>query len=176
MLEDIRRRILEGQTYLGIAKAHGIDESTVRGHFERTIRPQWAAEIADRLAAEVAKVEYLEQVAWERFHASCEPTTTEQLKHELLHAKGRKPCERLVERAVKTVTTSGVPAWLEIVKWCREWFARVGGWYQTRDEGTAANKVEVLPVVLVRIESREEARKAISFQELQERAARDQQN
>lgn len=175
MLHEIERMHLRGVANLKIAERFAVGETTIRAWLTKKIKPAWKRIMEDRFEHEARAVAYLEEVAWERFQASCEPTTTEQLRHELTEgAKGKPALERLVERAVKTVTTSGAPAFLDVVIWCREWFARVGGYYVK--EPAASTRIEVMPVVLVKIASREDAKRTITFQEMTERAVRDQNN
>ena len=172
-LPELTEMWLTGHTLTEMAARYGCHLSTVAHHIAKKVKPALRAEIADRLAVEVAKVDALERVAWRCFRLSQQPETRRAVKRALLDG-GADPT--ITEVVTSEITRTGNVGYLQIVQWCRDWFARVGGWYQSRDEGKAASKTEVLPVVLVRINTREEAKQAMSWQEVRERTARDLDN
>lgn len=169
---QIEKMWLMGYFPTHIAHRLGLQPVQVNSHLASSIRPRLAAERLHDLDVEYAKVALLEQVAWKCLHASRKPRTQEDLKFELTHVEGHdKPDEKLLERAVKTVTSPGLAAWAQIIVWCREWHAKVGGYYQKPGDESGGADAKRLPLVLVEINTREEAQEWIGMQELRERVA-----
>src|SRR3569623_2917415 len=77
-LHEVGRQILSGRSIVAVAASFGTDESTIRYHLERTIKPAWREGMDEALdlSIEVARVDEIERVAYERFFRSCRPSSS----------------------------------------------------------------------------------------------------
>lgn len=168
---------LTGHGYTEMAGRFGVHTSTIEHHINQTVRPAFKTDLAERLGEEIAKVEVLERVAWKCFRASQEPESRRQVKRQLAEAaKDAGADMQIVEMVSHEITRTGNAAYLQVIQWCREWFAKVGGWYQARDEGPAGTRVEVLPVVLIEVTTQEQAQQVLGFEEWQRRSMKVREN
>lgn len=117
---------LEGVGASEIASVVGCDESTIRYHLDSTIRPQWVEDGRSRVAEDLARVAHLERTAWERFHANAPGETIEQVEQGLLEGGNKL---RIIKKATRTVSKTGETAWLDIVRWCIEFRAKIFAHY-----------------------------------------------
>ena len=165
-LEMIGIMFLQAVPVSVIAERLSVATNAIHHHLDTTLRPRWRARATERFDEELAKVEYLEQVAWERFHESQKPESHEQLRHALSEpdADGKTADPKLVERVVKTITRTGESCWLDIVRWCRDYFAKVHGFYKS-DPLTDTKTADRPVIVNVLVGSRQEANAAIQFEE-----------
>lgn len=163
--EQIGRRFLEGQSLRQIGAALGLAAQTVDYWIQRELKPLWKADLADLADQEMGRVRHLQRVAWERFAASQQPRTREQLREQL--AEGGVDL-KLIERVKTSSSTPGEACWLEVIQWCHDWLARVGGLYQRQEE----RRTEApLPVVLIEIETHEQGQRVLAYEDWQRRAA-----
>lgn len=114
---------LQGCSLSEIALRLGVHRSTVQHHL-KAIGHEWQVGHNVDRAEQLAKVNLMERVAWERFEQSMKPQTRKQLKFDLakdLKAKNVDAAEarRLVEEVVTRTTRTGEPAWLGVIQWCR---------------------------------------------------------
>ncbi len=136
---------LQGRPVRAIADGLGVHHSTVQHHLD-AVRAEWCVD-EQRRADQLAKVDLMERVAWERFQRSTKPQTRRQLKRELaagLAAEGVDPKEaaKLIEEVVTRTTRTGETAWIGIIQWCADYRAKVHGWYAAqRAEITQSGEV-----------------------------------
>ncbi len=129
---------LQGCSLSEIALRLGVHRSTVQHHL-KAIGHEWQVGHNVDRAEQLAKVNLMERVAWERFEQSMKPQTRKQLKFDLakdLKAKNVDAAEarRLVEEVVTRTTRTGEPAWLGVIQWCAEYRAKVFGWYASQKQ------------------------------------------
>ncbi len=140
MVERIARLWFQGWTHREIGRAvGGISGATVEYHLDKTIKPMWAAGAALDVQTELAKVAYLERIAWQKFWQSSNPEIRKKIAKRACHSRDKQPVKdeleaagvplELIERSVTKITKVGEPAWLEIVKWCCDYRAKIGGLY-----------------------------------------------
>ena len=166
---------LEGWSKWEIAKEIGVDEQTIRYHINNTIRPQWVEDGRSRLAEDLAKVALLERTAWERFHANAPGETVEQIEQGLLEGGSKL---RIIKRATRTVTKTGEAAWLDTVRWCIEFRAKIFAHYaptrhhvdhdgELRVAGMSPDEVDqaMLRRLFAQIEERKKYRESLDFGE-----------
>ena len=164
MTTRIARAWLEGRTARQIALLLDIAPSTVLYHIQHRVRPAWKVELAETLQDTLAKVRYMETVAWECFHRSEKPASREQIKRELVGGKGKnKDLLKLSEKMLTTIYRDGDTTWLVVVQWCHEFLARVAGWYAREPQADNREVAEIVPVV---VRTREEAEAAMTLPKL----------
>lgn len=117
--------LLQGMSQRQTAKKCGIDESTVRYHLENTLQPRWRQSRQGAFDTNIAKIDMIERIAWERFYANEPGETARQIEKALTKKTGKL---RIVKDAVRTVTTTGSTAWIQIVEWCVEFRSKMYGW------------------------------------------------
>jgi hypothetical protein len=120
---------LKGVPNTLIAKAIGIDESTVRHHLNTTIRPQWQEQSRSRLHEDLAKVALIERTAWERFESDASAETVEQIEKGLRESKAGRVGLKIIRQATRSVKRPGEAAWLQVIQWCIEFRAKVFAHY-----------------------------------------------
>ena len=175
LIEEISRQWLQGASLSTIAGVVGIDRTTVRYHIDNTIRPQWIEDGRSRLVEDLAKVAHLERTAWERFHANSPGETVEQIEQGLLEGGNKL---RIVKKATRTVTKTGEAAWLDIVRWCIEFRAKIfahyaptrhhvdhGGELRVAGKTPAQVDQEMLKRLFEQIEERRKYRESLDFGE-----------
>jgi hypothetical protein len=120
ILERITHGWLEGRTQ----RPH---------HLRNHIRPLWQREIVVDVKEVLARVEHLYAVAWAKFHESQQPERREVVEHALTE---RSTDLQLVRSVTTQVERTGEVCWADVIKWCIDFAARVGGLY-------AAKRLEV---------------------------------
>jgi IS30 family transposase len=124
--DKIEEALLKGRPLREIARNLGLAESTIRYHQEHTIEPAWRERSEERRHAEIAKVDLLERIAWERFEKSTRPETRRQIKQAMID-EGADP--QIIERVLTTTTRVGEACWVSVIEWCIDWRARLHGGY-----------------------------------------------
>lgn len=145
-LELIRRMWLEGRSTYQIGKAIGCEAPTIVYHIQHSVLPKQRTVWEGRIEEIVLKVEHLYAVSWEQFQRSKKPQTMEQLRKKLSEKKADGD---LVERVTRATTRTGEACWLDLVRWCLDWFSKVSGIY-------AAEKIELQEGLRVAGKSRAE--------------------
>lgn len=125
-LEKIEAMALEGRPQREIADACGVATSTIQHHLEHTIRPRWHSVCKGRLEQEIALIDRIQMIAWERFHRSTQPQTKRRIE-KALQKGGAAP--RVVKRVLEKTTLTGEACWIDLVKWCVEQRAKIFGHY-----------------------------------------------
>ena len=118
---------LEGMTTLEIANQMELTQSTVNRDL-KAIKKQWReaaeGERLELLSLEIAKLSYLERVAWEAWNASKEPRKTqtstmrqaEKLANKVLEESGKTGGR--VQSVLKSETREGNPVLLKLIFDC----------------------------------------------------------
>lgn len=113
-----------------IGERLGLAEGTIRYQLETYIYPLWREKRIENLGDEIAKVEAIEAVAWERFEKSQEPQTKEQIEKALAEEGADPDTAMQIVKEVSTITQRvGEVSWLSVIQWCIEWRSKVGGYY-----------------------------------------------
>ena len=120
-IERIADLWLCGRSLRRIAEEFGVDPKTISHHLEKHIRPVWRSRMGDRLCEEIAKIDHVERIAWQKFHESESPQTRDRVKSAL--SEGGADLE-VVEQVFTSVKRTGEPVWLNIVQWCIDARAR----------------------------------------------------
>ena len=115
VIEGFADMWLSGRTLRQIAAEFGVTRNTVAHHLDRSVRPLWRRRMEDRLSEEIAKIDYLERIAWQKFHQSEHPATKRQMKKAL--TEGGANLE-VVEKVMTTIKRTGEAVWLHVVQWC----------------------------------------------------------
>tara|TARA_B100000949_G_C14014860_1_gene338833 strand:- start:27 stop:422 length:396 start_codon:yes stop_codon:yes gene_type:complete len=76
----------------------------------------------DRLEVEIAKIDHIERIAWQKFHESEHPQTKRQVKKALVDDGGANL--EVVEKVMTKIKRTGEPVWLNLVQWCIDARAR----------------------------------------------------
>jgi hypothetical protein len=151
----VSRMYLQGMTYAEIAKEVGVHPSTVGTDME-AVREGWLEsalmDFDKRKAQEMAKLDRLEQRAWEAFERSVGEMTTRKVKEDRAQPppgkKGGRPTkdkDRWVPTSqTEEVTTkycAGDPKYLEIIKDCVQTRLKIIGALRGDDKagGTVVN-------------------------------------
>ena len=124
--EIIATMHLQHRTNVEIATELGCTEGTIRHHLKHHIKPVWHARHGAQLSQELARVNLLERIGWERFYVSLEPETRTQAKF-LVAKAGADP--QLIEEAITKIQTTGNSTWVDLIKWCIDWRCRIFGSY-----------------------------------------------
>lgn len=160
----------QGYEYCELATIFGVSYDTIARQLKK-VHEIWRERLTDGVELELAKIGYLERVAWEEWHASKKPEVQTTQEYETVEQQQKaiegqladaKVGKKLVKEAVKKVTRTGNTAYLEIVKWCIQQRCKLLGHGKGHD-------VNTLPVIIqeVIVESPEQARKAIEFQDFE---------
>ena len=122
----IARQHLRHRPNAEIALALGVSERAVEHHLNTTIKPSWRYTLARTQEQELARIDEVERIAWERFEASLAPTTREVVK-EVLAKGGTEP--QIVERVLTKIDRNGETAWVNVIQWCVEERCKIKGHY-----------------------------------------------
>ncbi len=135
-LDSIRDRWLRGQSHREIGVALGVAHTTIGHHLKQNIIPiiQQTRSIDTR--KQLARVEYLYRVAWDLFSKSQKPEER-IIEEELIAAASGHGEEtaQLAKRITSKLYRVGDNTWLDLVKWCLDFFAKCGGMYTTQYAG-----------------------------------------
>ena len=159
-LEDIGFMHLTGRSMAFIARKYGVAFSTIKDHIDRNIKPKWEAELGSTVQMEVAKVNALERVAWHMFRESRVPQTSQQVKKALTDGGSDL---KVVERVLKRTKRTGEAVWLDIVRWCMDYRAKIAGHYKSDELVHGRSPV----IVRVLVENKEQADKVFRYEEAQ---------
>ena len=127
---------VRGETQTDIARMFGVDRSVIARHLDRNIVPLIRQSQAIDTRKQLARVEYLYKIAWELFAQSQKPE--ERITEEYLMTKAAEhgqDTEKLAKRVTTTLHRVGDSTWLDLVKWCLDFFAKCGGMYTTQYAG-----------------------------------------
>ena len=125
-----------------IAAKVGVSPTTIKHHLDTTIKPLWQYGIERLAEHELCRIDLVERIAWERFHAASESgDETVSLKDAL--TKEAMPDGQQIEhlKTVERATTrsnkaTGALGWMGIVQWCISERSRIKGHY-------AANRLNI---------------------------------
>lgn len=117
-----------------IAELLGVDEKTVRHHYEHTIRPSFRHVLNRTAEEEMARIDEIERIAWECFDKSLEPQTRETIKTGLiegLKGNSKSKAKKLgtIESVLTTIHTNGDTSWINVIQWCVEERCKIKGHY-----------------------------------------------
>ena len=124
--EIIAKMWLRGATLSTIAKRLKVDKKTVSYHLKHTIKPMWLEELSTDLGSEMAKVAEVERVAWECFEASQGDETKKIVKERLMETTHSI---ELAERITSSLKREGSTAWMDVIRWCLDFRAKIAGHY-----------------------------------------------
>ena len=122
VIEGFADMWLSGRTLRQIAAEFGVTRNTVAHHLDRSVRPLWRRRMEDRLSEEIARIDYVERIAWQKFHESEKPQTKRQVKKALVDDGGANL--EVVEKVMTKIKRTGEPVWLNLVQWCIDARAR----------------------------------------------------
>lgn len=120
VLERIGDLYLRGGTLRNIAEAVDVSKRTIEHHLEHSIKPLWQSELIVNAREQLARVEYLYRIAWERFESS----STKNPQDELAMVPFMGIFDKLKRH--------GEVQWLDVVKWCIDYTAKIGGLYAAK--------------------------------------------
>ncbi len=135
-LDSIRHRWLRGQSHREIATALGVHHSTIQGHLKNNILPIIQQTRTVDTRKQLARAEHLYKVAWDLFSKSQKPE--ERISEEVLIKAASEHGEatgELAKRVTSKLYRVGDSTWLDLVKWCLDFFAKCGGMYTTQYAG-----------------------------------------
>lgn len=135
--EAIAALWLKGYTMAAIAAATGVARTSVYYHVSNVLVPEFRTSILSERETELAKIDHLEMVAWQRFESTAPAEIVEQVKSAIPEiSEASKSTEKLddaklaiIERTLRKVTRAGQSAWLDVVKWCIEQRCKIMGHY-----------------------------------------------
>jgi len=133
VLAKIASMYLKCESKLSIARETGLDYKTVTKHLEERVKPAWKKEQIVSSTEDLARVSMVERLAWRKFKESCSPQAKKVIKQALLE-DGNKL--QIVEKIMSETKVTGEAQWVDIIKWCIEFRAKIGGYY-------AASKVDI---------------------------------
>ncbi|MCP4535796.1 MAG: hypothetical protein GY832_01455 [Chloroflexi bacterium] len=133
VLAKIASMYLKGATKMDIAREVGVDRKTVTKHLEERVKPAWKEEQIVSVTEDLARISMIERMAWDRFEKSCSPQTKKVIKQALVDGVGKL---RIVEKILSQAKTTGETHWVNVIQWCIEFRAKVGGYY-------AASKLDI---------------------------------
>jgi hypothetical protein len=149
----IATRYLEGATLAVIANELECSMPNISYHLKK-IRQQWLEstlqKFDERKAQECAKIDHIEEMAWQSFYKSCADavTTSEEVEESVRAIKddeGKVLSEGLAPTARKRKTLrkgqAGDPRWLERISWCVDQRCKIFGVY--KDNPTNVNNVVI---------------------------------
>lgn len=137
-----------------IAEQLGISESTVRYHLENHIKPAWREAAGRTVTEELARIDLIERLCWEKFDESATEQTKERIRKELVDKTGKDgTAEKLVEKVLETWRTPGDRGWLELIKWCVEMRCRLHGDFAAQREFDTETGIRVAGLDRERIRS-----------------------
>jgi DNA-binding CsgD family transcriptional regulator len=153
-LEARRKRVadlyLQGMAQFQIAEELGVSQASVSNDLT-AIRAEWLAlaviDYSDGVAKELAKIDHLEEVAWEAWQRSCEDAEQTRRRREFIRekVKGKPRGHRLVPVSSTVETTrrgqAGDPRFLDKVSWCIDQRCKLLGLVKAPD-----NKVQIINV------------------------------
>ena len=125
-LEVIASMWLRGNTQSSIARKLGVSQKSITYHLKNSIQPMWREELNNDLHCELAKVAEIERAAWECFEASQGDETKKVIKERLMDATHNI---ELAERITSTLKREGSPAWMDVIRWCIDFRAKIAGHY-----------------------------------------------
>ena len=135
-LDSIRDRWLRGQSHREIATALGVHHSTIQGHLKNNIIPIIQQSGAIDTRKQLARVEYLYRVAWDLFSKSQKPEKRTSEKELITKASEHgEDTAKLAKRVTTTLYRVGEGHWLDLVKWCLDFFAKCSGMYTAQYAG-----------------------------------------
>ncbi len=132
-LAIIAQRHLQHRPIVEIAEELGVVPGTIRHHLEHSIKPSFRHSLMRMAEEEMARIDMVEKIAWERFAASMEPQTKRTIKHGLLDGLKGKPGKiGIVERAMTKIKTNGDIGWINVIQWCVEERCKIKGHYASQ--------------------------------------------
>lgn len=161
--QEIAELWLQCWSYEEIADKLRIAKQTVQHHIAHNIRPQWRVDLTDRFELEAAKIDHLERIAWRHFELSKRPERHKQIE-DAINRETKLP-EPTLKRLRKVIRRNADPNWLDVVRYCRDWWMRVGGYAQADPLGD--RKAEQPPPIIleVLVKTREEAKQMMDAQD-----------
>ena len=132
-LDLIEREIIRGRSVSAVARELDVHPSTVQGHLERQLRPAWQSKLRRGAEVELAKIDHLEAIAWERMDRD-EPAESRKTVIEGLREGGADL--ELVQRMNTSLKRRNATGWVAVVQWCIEMRCKLLGHF-------AATKVKV---------------------------------
>lgn len=176
-IQELADMHLRACSIVDMANHFKISKSTVHYHLKR-IKTAWRENLSEGLPTELAKLAQLEKVAWIEWEASRRTETTVKQEFEEPEATGkaakRKTAKkladagaemRLAKKSVTRVKRTGSTAYLDVVRWCIEYRCKLLGYLQPQEDEKAQQKT----MIIVEVETKEQARKAIAFEDFQDR-------
>ena len=180
ILEQIGQRFFTGHSAREIAEKIGVDESTIRHHLEKTLKPMWRDRIKDTVGEVLAEIEAIKRIAWQHFRSEKPCETRESIEEALIDPKNngtkrkrgrpKKPTINIIKRVVSTVTKTGNLGWLQVIQWCITERSKILGFYNR--DNSAQDTAPLIPTILVEIKNREEAQHVLTYRQFVDAAKR----
>lgn len=187
-IEDLH---LRGFSLRDIAALVKVDPALVARKIDGELRARWKEAGVTRLEDDLARVAMLERVAWQAWEDSQKPEVRKTAKYELPQpfddpvpkrkkAAAKKSTKEavaatlkaggvnveLVERTISTITKVGAVAYLDIIKWCIEFRAKLGGYFEKDTAGATGQLIKVMEVV---VDTPDQIKKMMEFEEYERR-------
>ena len=141
--KTIASRYLDGKSQFEIGAELGITQPTVSYHLAK-IKEEWLSstlrDFDEAKAQELAKIDHLEEMAWQSFHKSCQDAYSKQQKKALATSRehteddeGNVVSENVTKELVpveeKEITRkqAGDPRFLDKVAWCIDYRCKLLG-------------------------------------------------
>ncbi len=116
-LEIIEREIIRGRPVAAIARDLKVHHSTVQQQVDTHLRPAWRAKLRRGAEIELAKIDHLEAIAWERMdqveQAEDRETVTKELTKDGADAV-------LIKRMNMKLRRRNATGWVAAIEWCIE--------------------------------------------------------
>jgi hypothetical protein len=126
-LERIRIWWMEGVSQYQIAKRLQCTPETVHYHLIKSVLPEQRTIWEARREEVIAKVDHLYSTAWTEYRKSQTPQRSVEVRRQL--GEQGTPGQ-LVEKVVKAVQRNGEVNYLDLVRWCLDWYSKTGGYYR----------------------------------------------
>jgi len=132
-LDLAERELIRCRSVAPIAKELGVHPSTLQEHVDRHLRPAWRAKLRRGAEVELAKIDYMERIAWERMDRD-EPVESRRTLTEGLREGGADL--ELVQRVNTSLKRRSAASWVAVIQWAIELRCKLLGHY-------SASKVKV---------------------------------
>ena len=129
-LDLAERELIRGRSVAAIAKELGVHPSTLQEQVDRHLRPAWRAKLRRAAEIELAKIDHLEAIAWQKMLGNEPGETQTEISRELL--EGGSSLE-LVKIATRRIRRPGSTAWAMVIQWAIELRCKLLGHYKAAD-------------------------------------------
>ena len=131
-IELISAWYLEGVSAEVIASRLLVAADTIRHHIAVSIRPAWRERMGDRAVEELAKLDRIESLCWQRFYESLKPKTRKYIKEEIDAETKDGIVWKKVEKKLQRLKSNGSAVWFNVILDCMDRRAKLLGLYIER--------------------------------------------